>query len=254
MKLPIHPPAARLLPLVAILALAACGGAAPAATATPLPAMPATVAPPTAAPAPTALPPPTLAVPATRPAVATLVPASATQTVAAMQATLLSPGMAQTAAAIARVTPAPLMDCNSLLTDAEVGAALGATPTRETSAAAVAAVAATRPEMRAACTWTVRGARKGAILTVSVIPATGAPNPALDPAVVASGGSVTGTAITAVAGLGDNARWVTIAARPDTGLLIFYKGSLGMSLSLTGASLDGATTLATLVLARLPAN
>ena len=65
---------------------------------------------------------------------------------------------------------------------------------------------------------------------------------------------MTGTAITAVAGLGDNARWVTIAARPETGLLIFYKGSLGMSLSLTGASLDEAKVLAALVLARLPAN
>lgn len=254
MNTPTYPTFARLLPLLALLALAACGGAAPAATATPVAvAPPASVAPPTAASAPASTVPPTLVAPPTRPAVATLAPASATQTVAALQATLLSPGASQTAAAVARVTPAPLMDCTSLLTDAEVGTALGATPTRETSAAAIAAVAATRPEMRAACTWTVRGARKGAILTVSVVPAGSAPNPATDPALTA-GGAVTGTTFAPVAGLGDNARWVTIAARPDTGLLIFYKGSLGMSLSLTGASLDGAKTLAELILARLPAN
>ena len=252
MKTPTHPNFARLLPLIAILALAACGGAAPSATATPASAAPATAVP-TVAPAPTAAVPATLVAPPTRPAVATLAPASATQTVAALQATLASPGISQTVAAIARVTPGPMIDCNSLLTDAEVGAALGATPSRETAAAAIAAVAATRPEMRAACIWTVRGARKGAILTVSVIPATGVPNPATDPALAAVGG-VTGTTFTPVTGLGDNARWVTIAVRPETGLLIFYKGSLGMSLSLTGSTLDGAKALAALVLARLPAN
>ena len=247
-------PAAWLLPLIASLALAGCGGAAPSATATPAPAPPATVPPPTAALAPSSTLPPTLVAPPTRPAVATLPPASATQTIAALQATLLSPGISQMLAAIARVTPAPLMDCNSLLTDSEVGIGLGATPTRETSPAAIAAVAATRPEMRAACTWTVRGARKGVILTVAVIPAAGAPNPALDPAVAASGGSVTGTTFSPVTGLGDNARWVTVAGRADSGLLLFYKGNLGMSLSLTGATLDGDKAFAMLVLARLPAN
>jgi hypothetical protein len=249
--------AARLLPLVAMIALTACGGAAPAATASPAPTpppivAPPTVAPPTAAPAPASTLPPTLVAPPTRLAVATVPPASATQTVAALQATLLSPGMAQTAAAIARVTPGPLLACPSLLSDAEVGGVLGAAPTLDLSPAAIGAVAAQRPELRAACVWTVRGARKGAILTVSVIPATGAPNPATDPALTAGSG-VTGTAFTPVTGLGENARWVTVAARPETGLLIFYKGSLGMSLSLTGASLDGAKTLATLILARLPA-
>ena len=235
--------------LATLLVLAACG-AAPAPTPT-LAAAPPTAAPLTAS--PTAVPSPApIATPA-RPAATTLPPVGATQTVAALLATVASPGASQTAAALARATPATLIDCPSLLTDAEVGSALGATPTRETNPAIAAGVASARPELRAACAWTVRGARKGAILTVSTIPAGAALNAAQDPALAASGG-VTGTTFTTVAGLGDNARWVTIAARPDTGLLIFYRGNLGMSLSVTGANLEQAKALALLVLSRLPEN
>ncbi len=240
----------RLLPLGIATMLAACGGGAPAATIAPT-AVP-TLAPPTSA--PTAAPGPSPEASPTRPTAAerpTQSPAVATQA-AAIMATINSPGAIQTAAAIARVTPAASVNCDALLTPAELQTALGAPATRETSAAVIAAVSASRPEFRGACIWNALATRKNLLLVIISVAAARARDPNFDAAPVSGGATVTGTLFTPIPSLGDRANWITIAARPDAGLLVFFRGDYGLTLSGSAVDLETARRLATAILSRLP--
>ena len=230
----------RLLPLGIAGMLAACGGAAPTATIAPtaVPTLaPPTSAPPTLPPAPPASP--QAATPPARPTLSaerpTQSPAVATQA-AAILATINSPGAIQTAAAIARVTPVAGVNCDALLTPAELQTALGAPATRETSAAVIAAVSASRPEFRGACIWNALATRKNLLLVIISVAAARARDPNFDAAPIAGSSSVTGTVFTPIPGLGDRANWITIAARPDAGLLVFFRGDYGLTLS--GSAVD----------------